>query len=103
MLSCDNEGGVCAGDVEATIRVREKLVVERGNTRSVTDIGTRTVRLASVSFAIAPGYSTTARAVLSPRARALLSRLGNRPLGVTLTGRGFSSRVVRLEPTRRQT
>ena len=103
MLGCDSEGGVCTGDVEATIRVREELVSERGKTRSVTDNRTRTVRLAAVSFAIAPGYSTDVRAVLSPRAWALLSHLGNGPIGVTLTGRGFSSRVVRLEPFRRHT
>ncbi len=103
VLSCDDEGGVCTGGVDATIRVREKLVVRRGDTRSVLYDRTRTVRLTSVGFAIAPGYSTDVRATLSPQNRALLSRLGNVPLDVTLTGRGFSSRVVTLEPARRST
>jgi hypothetical protein len=103
VLSCDSEGGVCTGDVEATIRVREKLIVRRGGTRSVLYDRARTVRLASVSFAIAPGYSTRVRAVLSPRNLALLSRLGNGRLDVRLSGRGFSSRVVTLGPARRRT
>ncbi len=103
VLSCDDEGGVCTGGVEATIRLREKLVVRRGDTRSVLYDRTRTVRLTSVGFAIAPGYSTAVRAALSPQNRALLSHLGNVPLDVTLTGRGFSSRVVTLEPARRST
>ncbi|HTR73371.1 MAG TPA: hypothetical protein VMG80_07220, partial [Solirubrobacteraceae bacterium] len=103
VLSCDDEGGVCTGGVKATIRVREKLVARRGGTRSVLYDRTRTVRLTSVGFAIAPGYSTDVRAALSPQNRALLSRLGNVPLDVTLTGRGFSSRVVTLEPARRST
>jgi secreted trypsin-like serine protease len=102
-LSCDNEGGICTGDVEATIRVREELVVRRGDTRSVSYDRTRTVRLTSIRFAIAPGYSTALRAVLSPQNLTLLSHLGDGPLDVTLTGRGFSSRVVTLEPVRRRT
>ena len=101
VLSCDDEGGACTGDVEATIGVREKLVVRRDDTLLYER--TRTVRLTSVSFAIAPGYSTAVRAALSPQNRALLSSLGNVPLDVTLTGRGFSSRVVTLEPARRST
>jgi secreted trypsin-like serine protease len=103
VLGCDDEGGACTGEVEATIRVREKLVVRRDDTRSVLYDRTRTVRLTSVGFAIAAGYSTAVRAALSPQNRALLSRLGNVPLDVTLTGRGFSSRVVTLEPARRST
>jgi secreted trypsin-like serine protease len=103
VLSCDDEGGVCTGDVDATIRVREKLVVRHGDTRSVLYDRARTVRLTSVGFAIAPGYSTTVRAALSQQNRALLSSLGNVPLDVTLTGRGFSSRVVTLEPAQRPT
>ncbi len=103
MLSCDSEGGVCTGDVAATIRVREWLVVRRGETRSVSDDRTRTVRLTAVSFAIAPGYSTDVRSVLSQQNLTLLSHLGNGPLDVALTGRGFSSRVVTLEPFRRRT
>jgi hypothetical protein len=102
-LSCDDEGGACTGDVEATIRVREKLIVRRDDTRSVLYDRTHIVRLTSVGFAIAPGYSTVVRAALSPQNRALLSSLGNVPLDVTLTGRGFSSRVVTLEPARGST
>jgi hypothetical protein len=102
-LSCDDEGGVCTGDVEATVGVREKLVVRRDGTRTVLYDRSRTVRLTSVGFAIAPGYSTTVSAALSPQNRTLLSRLGNAPLDVALTGRGFSSRVVTLEPVRRPT
>jgi secreted trypsin-like serine protease len=98
VLSCDSEGGVCTGDVAATIRVREWLVVRRGETRSVSDDRTRTVRLTAVSFVIAPGYSTDVRSVLSQQNLTLLSHLGNGPLDVALTGRGFSSRVVTLEP-----
>lgn len=94
VLSCDDEGGACTGDVEAMIRVRERLVVRRGATRGVLYDRTRTVRLTAVSFAIAPGYSTAVRAALSPQNRVLLSRLGNAPLDVTLMGRGFSSRVA---------
>lgn len=103
VLSCDDEGGACSGDVEATIMVREKLVVRRGDTRSVLYDRTRKVRLTSVSFAIAPGYSTIVHAPLSLQNQALLSRLGNVPLDVTLAGRGFSSRVVTLEPAGRRT
>jgi secreted trypsin-like serine protease len=103
VLSCDSEGGVCTGDVAATIRVREWLVVRRGETRSVSDDRTRTVRLTAISFAIAPGYSTDVRSVLSQQNLTLLSHLGNGPLDVALTGRGFSSRVVTLEPFRRRT
>lgn len=103
VLSCDSEGGVCTGDVAATIRVREWLVVRRGETRSVSDDRTRTVRLTAISFAIAPGYSTDVRSVLSQQNLTLLSHLGNGPLDVALTGRGFSSRVVTLEPLRRRT
>jgi secreted trypsin-like serine protease len=103
VLSCDDEGGVCTGGVEATITVREEEVVRRGDTQSVSYDRTRTVRLTSVGFAIAPGYSTAVRAALSPQNRALLSRLANAPLDVTLAGRGFSSRVVTLEPARRST
>lgn len=102
-LGCDDEGGACTGDVEATIRVRERLVVRRDDTRSVLYDRTRTVRLTSVGFAIAPGYSTAVHVALSPKNRALLSSLGNVPLDVTLTGRGFSSHVVTLEPAQRST
>jgi secreted trypsin-like serine protease len=102
-LGCDDEGGVCTGDVQATVGVREKLVVQRDGTRTVLHNRSRTVRLTSVGFAIAPGYSTTVSATLSPQNRTLLSRLGNAPLDVALTGRGFSSRVVTLEPVRRPT
>ncbi|MGH2904663.1 MAG: S1 family peptidase [Solirubrobacteraceae bacterium] len=102
VLNCDKEGGVCTGEVQATIGVREKLVVRRGDTRGVLYDRSRRVRLASVGFAIAPGYSTTIRSSLSPRNLALLARLGNAPLDVTLAGRGFSSRVVTLEPARRR-
>jgi trypsin len=101
VLSCDREGGACVGDVAATIGVREELVERRDDTRSALYERTRTVRLTSVGFAIAPGYSTAVRVALSPQNRALLSRLGNVPLDVTLAGRGFSSRVVTLEPARR--
>ncbi len=103
VLSCDGEGGTCTGDVDATIKVREELVVRRDHTRSVLYDRTRTVRLTSVGFAIAPGYSTTVHTAISPQNRALLSRLGNMPLDVTLAGQGFSSRVVTLEPARRST
>jgi secreted trypsin-like serine protease len=100
VLSCDGEGGVCDGDVEASIRAREELVLRRGATRRVLDVRTRTVRLASISFAIAPGYSTAIRAALSPPGLRLLSRIGNGTLEVTLSGRGFSSRLVRLTGSR---
>jgi hypothetical protein len=102
VLTCDGEGGVCTGDVEATIRAREELVLRRGATRRVLGVRTRTVRLTSISFAIAPGYSTTVRSAISPRSLTLLSRIGNRPLDVMLTGRGFSSRLVTLQPVRRR-
>lgn len=103
VLSCDNDGGICTGDVEATIRVREKLVVRRGDTRGLSYDRTRTVRLTSIRFAIAPGDRTAVRAVLSAQNLTLLSHLGDGPLNVTLTGRGFSSCVVTLKPVRRRT
>jgi hypothetical protein len=59
----------------------------------------RTVLLASIGFGVAPGYSATVEAVLSPQNKALLSHLGNGPLDVMLTGRGFGSRVVTLNPS----
>jgi secreted trypsin-like serine protease len=100
VLTCDNEGGICSGHVDATIRVREKLILRRGDSRTVLHASTRTVRLTSVGFVIVPGYSTAVRAVLSPQNLALLSRLGRVPLEVLLSGPGFSSRVVRMEPDR---
>jgi hypothetical protein len=102
VLSCDSEGGACTGDVEATIRVREELAVRRGDTRSVAYVRTRTVRLTSISFAIAPGYSAAVHMVLSPQNLTLLSHLGHGPLDVMLTGPGFTSRAVTLEPVQRR-
>lgn len=103
VLSCDVEGGVCTGDVDATIRVRERLVPRRRYTRRMLYARTRTVRLTSVGFAIAPGYSTTVHAPMSSQNWALLTQLGNGPLDVELSGRGFSSHVVTLEAARRRT
>jgi hypothetical protein len=98
VLDCDKEGGLCEGDVAATITVREALVLRRGSTRRILAERTRTVRLTSVGFAIAPGFSTSVQAGLSAQARVLLARFGDQRVAVKLAGRGFSARIVALEP-----
>lgn len=97
-LGCDDEGGVCEGDLKATITVREELVAGHGATPTVRAERTRTVMLAAVGFGVAPGYSTAARAPLSPQADTLLARLGRRPFDIVLAGPGVEPRVVTLQP-----
>jgi secreted trypsin-like serine protease len=97
VLACDGEGGVCSGDAQATITVREELIARRDGRRTVST-RTRKVTLANVLFAIAPGASTAVRSRLSPKNRTLLSRLGGGPLDVMLSGRGVTHRVITLEP-----
>jgi len=97
VLACDGEGGVCTGDAEATVTVREELIARRNGRRTVST-RTRKVKLANVDFAIAPGASTSVRSSLSAENRTLLSRLGGGPLDVMLSGRGVTHRVVTLKP-----
>ncbi len=96
MLVCDGEGGVCTGNAELTITVREELIVRRGGRRTVSRRVLR-VRLANVLFALAPGASTMVRSRLSAQSRTLLSHLSGGRLDLTLTGRGVAPRVVTLE------
>lgn len=98
VLACDSEGGVCTGDAEAMVTVREELIARRNGRRTVST-RTRKVKLANVQFAIAPGASTSVRSSLSAENRTLLSRLGGGPLDVMLSGRGVTHRVVALKPT----
>ncbi len=78
--------------------MREVLVRLRGGTRRVLGERTRTVRLTSVGFAIAPGYSTSVQSALSGQAQALLARIGNRRVDVKLAGLGFTHGSCRWEP-----
>ena len=95
VLACDGEGGVCTGNAEATITVRQRRIVRSDGSLSVA---TRTlrVRLANVQFALAPGVSTLVRSSLSSQVQALLSRLGGGRLDVMLSGRGITHRLVTL-------
>jgi secreted trypsin-like serine protease len=97
VLACDGEGGVCTGDAEATITVRERHIVRSDGRLTVSSTRTFRATLAKVVFAIAPGASTVVRSELSPQNRTLLSRLGGGPLDVLLSGQGFTRRVVTLE------
>jgi Trypsin len=97
VLACDGEGGVCTGNAEAIVRVRERLIARR-NGRWTGSTRILRVRLANVQFALAPGASTSVRSSLSAEGRTLLSRLGGGPLDVMLSGRGVTHRVVTLKP-----
>ncbi len=97
VLVCDGEGGgVCTGNAEVTVTVREELIAQRGGVRTVSRRILR-VRLANVLFALAPGASTVIRLRLSAQNRTLLSHLSGGRLDLMLTGRGIAHRVVRLE------
>jgi hypothetical protein len=98
VLACDGEGGVCTGNAEMTVPVREELIARRDGRRRTVSTRTRKVTLTTVEFAIAPGASTLVRSSLSSQNRTLLSRLGGGPLDVMLSGRGVAHRVVTLEP-----
>jgi secreted trypsin-like serine protease len=97
VLACDSEGGVCSGEAEATVKVREERIALRDGRQTVS---TRTleVTLASVGFSIAPGASVAVHSSLSPQNRTLLSRIGRGPIDVMLTGRGVANRVITLKP-----
>lgn len=95
---CDGEGGVCSGDVQASIMVREELIARRDGSRQIVSRRTLKVRLANVGFAIAPGASISVRSTLSSQNRTLLSRVGGGSLDVMLSGRGVTHRIVTLEP-----
>jgi secreted trypsin-like serine protease len=94
VLACDREGGVCSGDVEATITVREERIARSDGGRQIVSTRVLTVRLAKVGFAIAPGASVAVSSALSPQGSALLARLRGRTLAVTLAGPGVARRVV---------
>jgi secreted trypsin-like serine protease len=93
VLACDREGGVCSGDVEATITVREERIA-RSDGRQTVSTRILRVRLAKVGFAIAPGASVSASSALSSQGSALLARFHGRTLAVTLAGPGVARRVV---------
>jgi hypothetical protein len=97
VLACDGEGGVCTGNAEATVTVREQLIARRAGRQTVATHTLR-VSLANVQFAIAPGASTVVSSSLSAESRTLLSRLGGGPLDVLLSGRGVTRRVATLAP-----
>jgi hypothetical protein len=98
VLSCDSEGGVCSGNAEAIVPVREEFIARRDGSRQIVSRRTRKVTLANVGFAIAPGASILVRSTLSSQNRTLLSRLGGGSLDVMVSGRGVTHRVVTLEP-----
>jgi secreted trypsin-like serine protease len=93
VLACDGEGGVCSGDAEATITVREERIM-RSDGRQTASTRILTIRLAKVGFAIAPGASVSVSSALSSQGSALLARLRGRTLAVTLAGPGVARRVV---------
>jgi secreted trypsin-like serine protease len=94
VLSCNSEGGVCEGDAEASITVRERLIARRAGVRRVLSTRTVKLKLADIAFGIAAGASITARATLSAEDRAMLSRIGAGSRDVVLSGRGVSYGVV---------
>jgi Trypsin len=93
VLACDGEGGVCSGDAEATITVREERIM-RSDGRQTASTRILTIRLAKVGFAIAPGASVSVSSALSSKGSAMLARLRGRTLAVTLAGPGVARRVV---------
>jgi hypothetical protein len=97
VLACDGEGGVCSGDAEATITVREERIV-RSDGRQTVSTRILRVRLVKVGFAIAPGASVSVSSALSAQGSALLARLRGHTLAVTLAGPGVARRVVVLGP-----
>jgi secreted trypsin-like serine protease len=97
VLACDSEGGVCNGEAEASIKVRERLTALRAGRRMTVSARTLKVALATVVFGLAPGASVTSRSLLSAQSRQLLSRLGAGPLDVLLSGRGLARHVVSLK------
>lgn len=97
VLACDGEGGVCSGDAEASITVRERRIVRSDGRPIVSSTRIFRATLAKVVFALAPGASTVVSSELSPQNRTLLSRLGGGPLDVLLSGQGIIRHVVRLE------
>jgi hypothetical protein len=101
VLTCDREGGVCSGDAEASITVRERRIVRSDGRPIVSSTRIFRATLAKVVFAIAPGASTEVGSELSPQNSTLLSRLGGGPLDVLLSGQGVIRHVVTLEPARR--
>jgi len=97
VLACDSEGGVCSGNAQMTITVREELIARRAGRQTVFR-RTQRAKLANVTFAIAPGASISLSSALSSQSRTLLSRLGGRKLEVMLSGRGVINRIVTLAP-----
>ncbi|HEY4916841.1 MAG TPA: hypothetical protein VIH92_08015, partial [Solirubrobacteraceae bacterium] len=95
LLSCDSDGGVCSGEAEARIKVREERITRLGGTRTVSRRSLK-VTLASVQFSIAPGASVAVHSRLSSQNRVLLSRIGSGSLDVMLTGPGVTHRVITL-------
>jgi Trypsin len=93
VLDCDSEGGTCTGSVQASVTVREKLILQRNNVRTVST-HIRRVILASASFGIASGASVVIRSKLSVQNQVLLSHLPGGRLDVSLTGKGIAQRVV---------
>jgi secreted trypsin-like serine protease len=94
VLACESEGGVCSGEADAIVKVREERIARRGGIQTVSTHSLE-VTLAGVVFSIAPGASVAVHAKLSSQNRTLLSRLGGGPLEVMLTGRGITHRVMR--------
>lgn len=92
-ITCDAEGGVCAGTAEATMTVRETLIARRGGGQA-RPTRARRVRLISSSFSIAPGAGIVVRSRLSRQVIALLSHLGGAPIDVELTGQGVAAGVL---------
>jgi hypothetical protein len=98
VLRCDGEGGPCAGLIEASVVVRERIVRRSHGRRILLKTVTRRAVLGNGAFAIAPGANTVLRFRLSPQSSALLA-VGGGSLGVTLTGRGFVPKVVTVRRT----
>jgi secreted trypsin-like serine protease len=96
LLSCDSDGGVCSGEAEARIKVREERITRLGSTRTVSRRSLK-VTLASVDFSIAPGASVAVHSRLSSQNRVLLSRIAGGPLDVMLGGPGVTHRMVTLQ------
>jgi secreted trypsin-like serine protease len=95
LLSCDSDGGVCSGEAEARIKLREERITHVGGTRTVSRRNLE-VTLASVDFSIAPGASVAVHSRLSSQNRVLLSRIAGGPLDVMLSGPGVTHRVITL-------
>jgi hypothetical protein len=88
VVRCDGEGGACAGQLAASVVVRERSVRRSHGRRTVLNTVTRRA---------VPGASAVLRLRLSPQSSALIASLRGQSLAVTLSGRGFVAKAVTVQ------